>query len=257
MDRRGSSFQYNGRYYSSMTEMVHKILQHKKITNVRDVFVCNMGFMKGNSFTRTRVRTAESILPFIDSRYRSFAINMEEYESKSNGVYRCGETITKNLEVVLRLSQVSKCHIRINAPSIEAARKPCIVKPIVPPKRFSGQMNLILHPLLKDLAQRHADSMANHQKSRYDVEQKLISDQNKKYDELIAYTSRGYSKFLMYILFNDAWNHNPNFDRLSAKKWEMARLMSRETKYVGIGISRRHDAIYVCVKFTPFSLHAE
>uniref|UniRef100_A0A0K0FIX9 SCP domain-containing protein n=1 Tax=Strongyloides venezuelensis TaxID=75913 RepID=A0A0K0FIX9_STRVS len=270
-----------------------------------------MGFIKGNTYTKTRVRTAESAITFIDSRYKSSAFDMSEFESKINGAYHCGKTVSRNLEVVLKLSMVSKCHIKINAPSIVPIKKPCAVKPIPPQKyfcvntargcfrykynklfhyiwkeiwstcsknfkrgfnnlmktkyliemnryrRFCGNPPLLISRKLIDLAQRCADSVANYRKSRKDITLKSLYNQYSKYRELIAYTSRGSSMFLIYVLFEDAWTHNSNFNRLSTKKWEMAQLMDKKTKYVGIGVSSSQNTVYVCIKFASDSMYAE
>uniref|UniRef100_A0A0N5BQI2 SCP domain-containing protein n=1 Tax=Strongyloides papillosus TaxID=174720 RepID=A0A0N5BQI2_STREA len=269
-----------------------------------------MGFKRGREFIKTEVKTAESILPFIDSRYQSSTFDLKEYELTHNGVYYCGKTVNKNLELVFQVAKVSKCHIKINAPSTRPMQKPCVVKPITPPKsfcistahgcmhykynkafhyiwneiwstcsknlrkgftkmmkakateinryrRFCGKTNLFIHKKLSDLAQRCANSMMSYQKSRKDITQRLTSNLHTQYGELRAYVSRGQSMLLMYILFGDAWTHNSNFDRPSERKWEMAQLMDKKTKYAGIGMSSSQNDVFVCITFSQISPYTE
>uniref|UniRef100_A0A0K0FIY1 SCP domain-containing protein n=1 Tax=Strongyloides venezuelensis TaxID=75913 RepID=A0A0K0FIY1_STRVS len=293
-----SLFEYNGRCYSTMREMIQKILHHRQINNVREVCLYNVGFMKGNKVTRTRVTFCESVLPFLDSRYRYLEYDVE----KNANLYNCGRITSKNFETILQISLKSKCYIRINAPMFIGIHSSSNVKPIISPKFFCvytpfgkhyykrnpvfdyvwkevwsnckndcyffrnfkktkinywkelnryrracGKSFLVLHPILDALAQKRANNMA-----KYNT---LIADENKKYDELIAYSTQAYGMFLIKILFEDAWSHNPDFDRKSARKREMARLMSSNQKYVGIGIAKKGNYVYVCMKFTSFKMY--
>uniref|UniRef100_A0A0N5BHC7 SCP domain-containing protein n=1 Tax=Strongyloides papillosus TaxID=174720 RepID=A0A0N5BHC7_STREA len=268
-DGRKSLFKYNGKYYESMKQMSQVIIKHREIKNIGEVYVCNLGFKRNGEFIKTEVKIAENVLPFLDSKYQSSSFDLSKYESKSDSMYRCGTTINKKLEVVIKFAKVSKCHIKINAPNVAPVQKPCKVKPMVPLKhfcyltemnryrRFCGKSNLIIHPILSDIAQRRADSVANYQRLRTDLSRISSNNPYNQYNELIASTSRGSSMLLMYILFHDAWTHNSNFDRPSERKWEMAKLMSSQTRYVGIGISSSQNTVYVCVKFTSDSIYTK
>uniref|UniRef100_A0A0K0FIY2 CAP domain-containing protein n=1 Tax=Strongyloides venezuelensis TaxID=75913 RepID=A0A0K0FIY2_STRVS len=110
-------------------------------------------------------------------------------------------------------------------------------------RRFVKLHQLFTNQKLSNLAQNRASVMAKYFK--------LIPDGNQKYDEIIGKVKSTCLNYFIKILFDNEWFENPYFSRVSATRRDFARIMSSNQRSIGIGISKKYDYNFICIKFTP------
>uniref|UniRef100_A0A0N5C063 SCP domain-containing protein n=1 Tax=Strongyloides papillosus TaxID=174720 RepID=A0A0N5C063_STREA len=99
---------------------------------------------------------------------------------------------------------------------------------------------------LSGLAQNRASYMAKRKK--------LLPDPSKTYDELIAYAPSANGIYLINLLYEEALFENSKINKLSPRKKEMARLLTSYQHYIGFGMAKNGNSVYICIKFTPKSM---
>uniref|UniRef100_A0A0K0FIX3 SCP domain-containing protein n=1 Tax=Strongyloides venezuelensis TaxID=75913 RepID=A0A0K0FIX3_STRVS len=293
LKKSSSFFEYNGHSYTTMAEMVRKIIKEKDFKDINNICTYCAGFLKHGKFTRMKLQTCEGVKSFLYPFYKPTKYCITYPNSHAPNIYLCGYKVFTNFELALEYSLRNNFYIKFGedvAQLLPAPKNFCVItvydklcyvknwnsyhiwktiwsncnnncyyykKFAHTKKRYLDEINyyrksvgnsaLVLYIKLAILAQERADLMAKYGR--------LMSDRNKYYDELIASSEHGHGIYLMKILYDDAWSHNPNFNRISTKKREMARLLSSNQKHIGIGISKQ--VIPYLVNLSPTHYYIE
>uniref|UniRef100_A0A0N5C064 SCP domain-containing protein n=1 Tax=Strongyloides papillosus TaxID=174720 RepID=A0A0N5C064_STREA len=272
-----------------MVEMVRRIVKDKELDDIDNICIYYVGFLEHKKFTKINVQTCEGVKSFLYPHCKPIKYNVTHPNNHKPNIYLCGHKAFTNFELALEYSLKFNCYIKFGKDVthiLPAPKKFCVMtvysklcyvknwnsyhiwktvwsncdnycyyykKFAHTKKRYLDEINyyrksvgnsaLVLYIKLVILAQKRADLMA-----KYGY---LMPDPRKYYDELIASSEYGHGIYLIKILYDDAWFHNSNFNRISAKKREMARLLSSNQKHIGIGIAKKGKTVYVCIKFTP------